>query len=101
MGDSVRVRIGLTEILVVERPDGSVFQVAGDNDGIAQLVQLIKLVPLSERGHGWTYLIEDDQVLENSDGREILRIPGGNRVYVPDGRKRERPPADGSPEDNP
>ena len=76
----------LTNILVIRRPDGTTFQVAGTNESLELLATLIKEIPKEVRGEGILVGIDDDSVYSNSDGAEVLRIPHGQAITIPDAR---------------
>jgi hypothetical protein len=78
--------VEITHVMVIKRPDGAVFQLAGSKDDLDMLVDVMRKVPKKHRGEGWVHEIDGDQVYVNSDDEEILRVPGGQWVTVPDVR---------------
>mgnify|MGYP003395148570 CR=1 FL=1 len=74
----------LTDILVVRRPDGTTFQVAGTKESLDLLCDLIQEIPKEIQGKGTLVEIDDDAIYTASDGREVLRVPHGNAVEIPD-----------------
>lgn len=76
----------LTDILVIRRPDGTTFQVAGTKEDLELLCEMMKELPKEVRGEGTLVEIDDDAIFEASDGREIMRISHGNSIEIPDAR---------------
>lgn len=74
----------LTTILGVQLPDERTFQVSGTEEDLDLLLGLLALLPKEEKGKGVLVEIEDDAVYGSSSGKEVLRIPHGNAVQVPD-----------------
>ena len=77
----------LTTILCVRLPDGRTFQVASTEEDIDLLLGLLALLPKEAKGDGVLCTIDDDAVYGSSTGKEVLRIPHGNAVQVPDIRR--------------
>jgi len=80
-------RIAVEEILVIHRPDGTTIQLAGTKSDVSVLCEIMNLIPKELRGDGWRHELEMDASYVNSEGKEIMRVPNGNAVYVPDARK--------------
>lgn len=78
----------LTTILGVRLPDGRTFQVSGTQEDLDLLLGLIALLPKEMKGDGVLCTIDDDAVYGSSTGKEVVRIPHGNAVQVPDVRPR-------------
>lgn len=76
----------LTTILGVRLPDGRTFQVAGTEEDLELLLELLARIPKEEKGSGVLVTIDDDAVYRSSTGEEVVRIPHGNAVQVPDVR---------------
>lgn len=76
----------LTTILGVRLPDGRTFQVAGTEEDLELLLELLARIPKEEKGSGVLVTIDDDAVYCSSTGEEVIRIPRGNAVRVPDVR---------------
>ena len=83
--------ISVSHILVISPPGADPFQVAGDEEGINRIVDLLASVPKETKGDGWILTLDTDAVYCNSDGEEIRRIPGFNSPRVPDCRTYRDP----------